>query len=160
VIVDFNFHQPLTPSNFLLPRSNASLTPLDFSTAATRVEFTPTAVQALFGLATQWSLTVDDLCGLLGFSVSPATVNRWKTATPSELNMDQLTRVSRLTNVFRTATIIYGANSSAWLRTPDLGPVMGGRGPLVFMRENGMDGIRWIQEDLETMLGLPGGHRG
>jgi len=133
---------------------------LDFSTATTRVGFTPTAVQALFGLATQWSLTVDDLCGLLGFSVSPATVNRWKTATPSELNMDQLTRVSRLTNIFRTATIIYGANSSAWLRTPDLGPVMGGRGPLVFMRENGMDGIRWVQEDLETMLGLPGGNGG
>jgi len=74
--------------------------------------------------------------------------------------MDQLTRVSRLINVFRTATIIYGANSPAWLRTHDLGPVMGGRTPLVFVRENGMDGIRWIQEDLETMLGLPGGHGG
>ncbi len=154
----FNFRQPVTPAVTSPAHTNASLAPLDFSSTITRTEFTPTAVQGLFGLAAQWSLTVDDMCALLGFSVSPATVNQWKATTPVELNMDQLTRISRLINIFRTATIIYDTNSSAWLRTPDLGPVMGGRTPLVFMKENGLDGIRWIQEDLKTMRDSPGGN--
>lgn len=132
----------------------SSREPADFSDKAIRSRFTPVAVKALFRIADAWGLTAGDIEGLLGYSVSLPTIQRWKLRPPAELSMDALQRVSHLVNIYKLTHVIYGESTAdSWVKIVNFGSICRGTTPLQAMTHGGLPTIIALHEDLESMRG-------
>lgn len=128
--------------------------PADLSDKGVRAQLTPAAVTALFRLADAWGVTTSDVEGLLGFSVSQPTLQRWKKQPPSELSMDALQRISHLINIYRLTHIIFGAPvADAWVNVANHGPICRGVSPIRAIIRDGLPTLIALHEDLESMRG-------
>jgi len=134
--------------------AESSQAPADFSDKAIRARFTPVAVKALFRIADVWGLTTGDIEGLLGYSASLPTIQRWKLRPPAELSMDALQRISHLVNIYTLTHVIYGESTAdLWVKIVNHGSICRGATPLHAMTHGGLPAIIALHEDLESMRG-------
>ena len=128
--------------------------PADLSVKAVRSQLTPVAVTALFRLADAWGLSYGDVEGLLGFSVSRRTLQRWRHQSPARLTMDALQRISHLVNIYELTHTIFGAPIAGyWVQIANHGPICKGLSPLDTMIRDGLPALIALHEDLESMRG-------
>jgi hypothetical protein len=110
----------------------------DLHDRMTRIRLTPAAMSAIVKLSRRWSLTADDTARLLG-DVTADTWRAWQTTPPTELSVDQLTRVSLLLGIAADLHRLFdGGLADDWIRRPNGHPSCEGRSPLDVMIADGV----------------------
>lgn len=110
----------------------------DLTDRTVRMEFTPAAIRALAQLVEKWSLTVREMCDLLG-GVSESSWHSWQKHEPEALTVDQLTRTSLLLGIYGALHVIHSGDlADEWVRLSNSNRLFGGRTPLESMLTGGI----------------------
>lgn len=110
----------------------------DLTDRTVRMEFTPAAIRALAHLVEKWSLTVREMCDLLG-GVSESSWHSWQKHEPEALTVDQLMRTSLLLGIYGALQVIHSGDlADEWVRLSNSNRLFGGRTPLESMLTGGI----------------------
>lgn len=135
---------------------DAPLTPMEiqtFSGEADRKRLTAVALKAFSRLADAWTLTNPEAAALLGVSIS--TWERIKRGVrESDLNQDQLTRISALVGIFKALHLLF-ADSMAdrWPRLSNKGPLFSRATPIEAMIEGGIPHMIEVRRYIDAVRG-------
>jgi len=121
----------------------------DLTDRTVRIEFTPAAIRALAQLAEMWSLTVREICELLG-GVSESSWHSWQKNKPEALTVDQLTRTSLLLGIYGALQVIHSGDlADEWVRLHNSNWLFGGRTPLESMMAGGIPAMVEVRAMLD-----------
>lgn len=128
--------------------------------SAQRASQSSVAAKAALRIAEQWHVNDRDLSILLG-GVSVPTIQRWRRqlrdgrGIRSELNRDQLDRVSYLLGIYKALHILFpqDAQADSWIHRPVDMPGFDGRPALDLMRNGGMMDLRNVRRFLDGWRG-------
>jgi hypothetical protein len=89
------------------------------------------ALRTFFRIAAAWDLSVEEQMTLLGLG-SRSTYFKWKKEGTDRLSADLLERLSYVFGIYKSLHILLpdGALADGWLRTPNSGPLFGGKAPI------------------------------
>ena len=139
-----------------LPRGTAAppLAAEDRRDPAVRRRLSAPALRAFFNITRAWQLGVHDERGLLGWPPS-STFHKYKSGDASILSFDTLTRVSLVLGVYKALHILYADEAFAdrWIGMPNGNPLFGGRTPLAFVVDAGLDGLFQLRRLLDSRRG-------
>jgi hypothetical protein len=112
------------------------------------------ALRAFFGIARAWQLTVAEQRALLGWPPS-STFHKYKGGEPGPLSFDTLTRISLVLGIYKSLQILYPepAFADRWIRMPNVNPLFGGRAPIEFVTDTGIDGLFQLRRLLDGRRG-------
>lgn len=112
------------------------------------------ALRAFFNIARVWQLSVAEERALLGWP-PPSTFHKYKSGDAGPLSFDTLTRISLVLGIFKALQILYPEPGFAdrWMRMPNSNPLFGGRTPLAFVTDAGMDGLFQLRRLLDSRRG-------
>ena len=112
------------------------------------------AVRAFFNVADTWGLSVREQLALLGFP-APSTYHKYKSGQIGRLSYDTLTRISLALGIYKALHILYADDGLAdqWLRMSNSNPLFGGRPPIAFMTQTGIDGLYQVRRLLDGRRG-------
>ena len=121
---------------------------------AARRKLSGPALRAFFNTARAWQLSVTEERGLLGWPPS-STFHKYKSGDVGVLSFDTLTRISLVLGVYKALHILYAEPVFAdnWLRMPNTNQLFGGRTPLAFVLDSGMDGLFQLRRLLDARRG-------
>ena len=121
---------------------------------AVRRKLSAPALRAFFNVSRAWQLSVTEERGLLGWPPS-STFHKYKSGDAGVLSFDTLTRVSLVLGVYKALHILYAepAFADTWLRMPNTNPLFGGRSPLAFVLDSGIDGLFQLRRLLDSRRG-------
>ena len=112
------------------------------------------AVRAFFNVARAWQLTVTEQRALLGWPPS-STFHKYKAGDPGPLSLDTLTRISLVLGIYKALQLLYPepAFADRWIRMPNANPLFGGRTPIDFVADAGLDGMFQLRRLLDGRRG-------
>jgi hypothetical protein len=112
------------------------------------------ALRAFFNIARAWELTVAEQRALLGWPPS-STFHKYKGGDPGPLSFDALTRLSLLLGIYKSLQILYPepAFADRWIRMPNINALFGGRAPIDFLADAGIDGLFQLRRLLDGRRG-------
>jgi hypothetical protein len=112
------------------------------------------ALRAFFTLAAAWQLSVTEQRALLGWP-PPSTFHKYKSGDPGPLSFDTLTRVSLVLGIYKSLQILYPEPVFAdrWMRMPNTNALFGGRAPIEFVSDAGIDGLFQLRRLLDGRRG-------
>lgn len=112
------------------------------------------ALRAFFRIASAWHLSVAEQRALLGWPPA-STFHKYKSGEPGPLSFDTLTRVSLVLGVYKSLQILYPepAFADRWVRMPNSHPLFGGRAPIAFLADAGLDGLFQVRRLLDSRRG-------
>ena len=112
------------------------------------------ALRAFFNIARAWQLTVAEQRALLGWPPS-STFHKYKSGDAGPLSFDTLTRISLILGTYKSLQILYPEPSFAdrWIRMPNVNPLFGGRPPIEFLADAGIDGLFQLRRLLDARRG-------
>jgi hypothetical protein len=112
------------------------------------------ALRAFFNIARGWQLTVAEERALLGWPPS-STFHKYKSGDAGPLSFDTLTRISLVLGVYKSLQILYPEPSFAdrWIRMPNVNSLFGGRPPIEFLADAGIDGLFQLRRLLDARRG-------
>ena len=112
------------------------------------------ALRAFFNIALAWQLTVAEQRALLGWPPS-STFHKYKSGDPGPLSFDTLTRISLVLGIYKSLQILYPepAFADRWVRLPNVNPLFGGRAPIDFVVDAGIDGLFQLRRLLDGRRG-------
>lgn len=112
------------------------------------------ALRTFFAVARAWRLSVAEERGLLGWP-PPSTLHKYKSGDAGVLSYDALTRVSLVLGVYKALHVLYAEPEFAdgWMRMPNRHPLFGGRPPLAFVVDAGIDGLFQLRRLLDSRRG-------
>lgn len=118
-----------------------------------RSRFTAVAVKAYRRLADHWDLSNPEAAALLGVSVS--TWERIKRgAWDSQLNQDQLTRVSALVGIYKGLNLLFADSmEKRWPRLANTGPLFRGASPIAAMMAGGIPHMLEVRRYVDAVRG-------
>ena len=121
---------------------------------AVRRRLSAPALRAFFNTARAWQLSATEERGLLGWP-PVSTFHKYKSGDAGVLSFDTLTRVSLVLGIYKALHILYAEPTFAdnWLRMPNINPLFGGRTPLAFALDNGIDGLFQLRRLLDSRRG-------
>ena len=121
---------------------------------AVRRRLSAPAVRAYFNITRAWQLGVTDERGLLGWP-PPSTFHKYKSGDAGVLSFDTLTRVSLVLGIYKALHILYPepAFADRWMLMPNSNPLFGGRTPLAFGVDAGIDGLLQLRRLLDGRRG-------
>ena len=121
---------------------------------AVRRRLSAPALRTFFGVARAWQLSAAEERALLGWPPS-STFHKYKSGDAGVLSFDTLTRISLVLGVYKALQILYAepAFADRWLRMPNVNPLFGGRPPLAFLIDNGIDGLFQLRRLLDARRG-------
>ena len=121
---------------------------------AARRRLSAPAVRAFFNITRAWQLGVTDERGLLGWP-PPSTFHKYKSGDAGVLSFDTLTRVSLVLGIYKALHILYPepAFADRWMLMPNSHPLFGGRSPLAFGVDAGIDGLLQLRRLLDGRRG-------
>lgn len=127
--------------------------PPDLTDVAERRRLTRAAVKGMRSLADAWTLTVEEVCALLG-GVPASTWHSWRAAPPADLGVDRLTRVSYLLGIFQALHALHrGDLADQWVRRPNRNALFDGRSPLDAMITGGIPVMAEVRALLDGRRG-------
>ncbi len=111
-------------------------------------------LRAFFGVARVWQLSVTEERALLGWPPT-STFHKYKSGDPGPLSFDTLTRISLVLGIYKSLQILYPepAFADRWMRMPNTNVLFGGRSPLAFAADAGIDGLFQIRRLLDARRG-------
>ena len=112
------------------------------------------ALRAFFDIARTWELSVAEERGLLGWPPS-STFHKYKGGDHGTLSFDTLTRLSLVLGIYKSLQILYPepAFADRWVRMPNSHPLFGGRPPIAFMVDGGVDALFQVRRLLDGRRG-------
>jgi hypothetical protein len=112
------------------------------------------ALRAFFNIAGAWQLSVAEQRALLGWPPS-STFHKYKSGDPGPLSFDALTRVSLVLGIYKSLQILYPepAFADRWVRMPNSNALFGGRAPIEFLADAGLDGLFQLRRLLDSRRG-------
>jgi hypothetical protein len=112
------------------------------------------ALRAFFNVTRGWQLSVADERSLLGWP-PPSTFHKYKSGDAGVLSLDTLTRISLVLGIYKALHILYAepAFADRWMRMPNSNPLFGGRTPLAFVADAGLDALFQIRRLLDSRRG-------
>ena len=121
---------------------------------AVRRRLSAPALRAFFNTARAWQLSATDERGLLGWPPT-STFHKYKGGEAGALSFDTLTRISLVLGIYKALHILYAEPIFAdnWLRMPNANPLFGGRTPLAFVLDSGIDGLFQLRRLLDSRRG-------
>ena len=138
-----------TPDTTWMP-----LPPADRQDPEVRRRLSLPAVRAFFNIARTWQLSVAEERALLGWPPS-STFHKYKSGEGGVLSFDTLTRISLVLGIYKALHILYAEPSFAdrWVRMPNSNTLFGGRTPLAFGIDAGLDGLLQLRRLLDGRRG-------
>lgn len=151
--MDYNVHM----QRRTVPAAAAGWQPLpvqDRQDPAVRRQLSAPALRAFFNTARRWQLSAAEERGLLGWPPS-STFHKYKSGDAGVLSFDTLTRISLVLGIYKALHILYAEPVFAdhWLRMPNANPLFGGRTPLAFVLDAGIDGLFQLRRLLDSRRG-------
>lgn len=121
---------------------------------AVRRKLSAPALRGFFNITRAWELSVNEECGLLGWP-APSTFHKYKSGDAGVLSFDTLTRISLVLGIYKALHILYPepAFADQWLRLPNSNALFGGRAPLAFVLDSGIDGLFHVRRLLDSRRG-------
>ncbi|MGH7933762.1 MAG: MbcA/ParS/Xre antitoxin family protein [Candidatus Binataceae bacterium] len=112
------------------------------------------AMRTFFNLARAWELSVNQQRGLLGWP-APSTYHKYKAGQIGTLSYDMLTRLSLMLGIYKALHILYPQPELAdqWVKLRNANPLFGGRPPLDFMIDGGLDALHQVRRLLDSRRG-------
>src|SRR4051794_17316072 len=109
---------------------------------AVRRRLSPPALRAFFNIAKAWQLNVTEQRGLLGWPPS-STFHKYKSGEAGALSFDTLTRISLVLGAYKALHVLYPepAFADQWIRMPNSHTLFGGRPPIAYVVDDGLDGM-------------------
>jgi hypothetical protein len=106
---------------------------------------------AIVKIVNLWELSSAEAASLFGISQA-IWVELARGNTVGSLDSDPATRVSLILGIFRIlGTIFNGDLASAWPKTPNNGPLYGGRSPIALMIAGGVPAMVSVRSHLECL---------
>ena len=111
-------------------------------------------MRAFLNIANKWDLSVDEQRGLLGWPAS-STYHKYKSGQVGTLTYDMLTRISLILGMFKALHILYPEAGLAdrWVKLPNANPIFGGKTPVIYMTEGGIDALSKARRLLDGRRG-------
>ena len=121
---------------------------------AVRRKLSAPALRAFFNITRAWELPVADERALLGWP-PPSTFHKYKSGDAGVLSFDTLTRISLVLGIYKALHILYAEATFAdrWMQMPNSNPLFGGRSPLAFAVDAGVDGLFQVRRLLDSRRG-------
>ena len=112
------------------------------------------ALRSFFNITRAWQLNVEEERGLLGWPPS-STFHKYKSGNAGVLGFDALTRISLVLGIYKALHILYAEPTFAdrWIRMPNSNTLFGGRSPLAFGIDAGLDGLLQLRRLLDGRRG-------
>jgi hypothetical protein len=112
------------------------------------------ALRAFFTIARAWELGPAEERALLGWPPS-STFHKYKSGAHGTLSFDTLTRLSLVLGIYKALQVLYPepAFADRWVRVPNSHTLFGGRPPLAFMTDGGMDALFQVRRLLDGRRG-------
>src|SRR5438876_4448654 len=109
---------------------------------AVRRRLSAPALRTFFSIARVWELSTTDERALLGWPPS-STFHKYKSGDVAALSFDTLTRISLVLGVYKALHLLYPEPVFAdhWIRMPNSNSLFGGRPPLAYVADAGLDGL-------------------
>jgi hypothetical protein len=130
------------------------LPPGDRQDPAVRRRLSAPALRAFFNISRAWQLGVVEERALLGWPPS-STFHKYKSGDAGVLSFDTLTRVSLVLGIYKALHILYPepAFADRWMGMPNTNALFGGRTPMAFVAEAGLDGLFQLRRLLDARRG-------
>jgi hypothetical protein len=111
------------------------------------------ALRAFFSLMERWGLGANQARGLLGW-IPESTYFKYKGGEAGSLSYDGLTRISLCLGIFKALRTFFAEPQLAdrWMTLPNSNPLFGGRAPIDFVLDRGIDGLYQVRRLLESRL--------
>lgn len=122
--------------------------------SAVRRRLSGPALRTFFAIAVAWGLSVADQRALLGWPPT-STFHKYKSGDAGLLSLDTLTRISLVLGIFKALEILYPERPFAerWMQMPNANAMFGGRTPLAFIANAGIDGLFQVRRLLDARRG-------
>jgi hypothetical protein len=121
---------------------------------AVRRRLSAPGLRAFFNIARAWQLSVTEERALLGWPPS-STFHKYKSGDAGALSYDTLTRISLVLGVYKALHLLYPEPAFAdhWIRMPNSHSLFGGRPPLAYVVDAGLDGLFHLRRLLDSRRG-------
>ena len=121
---------------------------------AVRRRLSAPSLRAFFNIARAWQLSAGEERGLLGWPPS-STFHKYKSGDAGALSFDTLTRISLVLGIYKALHILYPepAFADLWMRMPNTQPLFGGRTPIAWVVDDGLDGLFHLRRLLDGRRG-------
>ena len=112
------------------------------------------ALRAFFAIGRAWKLSAGDERALLGWPPT-STFHKYKSGRSGVLSLDTLTRISLALGIYKALHILYAepAFADRWMQLPNANPLFGGRTPVTFVADAGIDGLFQVRRLLDARRG-------
>ena len=112
------------------------------------------ALRSFFNISRAWRLGVTEERALLGWP-PPSTFHKYKSGDAGVLSFDTLTRISLVLGIYKALHILYPepAFADGWMSMPNTNPLFGGRTPMAFVADAGLDGLFQLRRLLDGRRG-------
>jgi hypothetical protein len=121
---------------------------------AVRRKLSAPALRGFFNISRAWQLGVTEERALLGWPPS-STFHKYKSGDAGVLSFDTLTRISLVLGIYKALHILYpeAVFADAWMGMPNTNALFGGRTPMAFVADAGLDGLFQIRRLLDGRRG-------
>jgi len=121
---------------------------------AVRRRLSAPALRTFFSIARAWELSTTEERALLGWPPS-STFHKYKSGDVAALSFDTLTRLSLVLGVYKALQVLYPepAFADRWIRMPNAHATFGGRTPITFLTDTGLDGLLQVRRLLDGRRG-------
>jgi Antitoxin Xre/MbcA/ParS C-terminal toxin-binding domain/Antitoxin Xre-like helix-turn-helix domain len=121
---------------------------------AVRRRLSGPALRTFFAISRAWGLSATDERALLGWAPS-STFHKYKSGNGGVLSFDTLTRISLVLGIYKALQVLYPepAFADRWMQMPNANPMFGGRTPMAFVTETGLDGLLQLRRLLDARRG-------
>jgi hypothetical protein len=122
--------------------------------ATVRRRLSAPALRTFFAIARSWELSTTEERALLGWPPS-STFHKYKSGEVAALSFDTLTRLSLVLGIYKALQLLYAepAFADRWIRMPNSNAVFGGRSPIAFLTDAGLDGLLQVRRLLDGRRG-------
>ena len=130
------------------------LPPAERQDPAVRRRLSAPSLRAFFNIARAWQLSAGEERGLLGWPPS-STFHKYKSGDAGALSFNTLTRISLVLGTYKALHILYPepAFADQWMRMPNTHPLFGGRTPIAWVVDDGLDGLFHLRRLLDSRRG-------
>lgn len=132
----------------------ATIPPALRSSPEVRRRMSGPAMRTFLNVAGKWDLTANEQRALLGWP-STSAFYKYKKGDVSALPHDMLTRISLVLGIFKALHILFPDEGLAnrWVKLPNSNPLFGGKSPIAYMAEAGIDGMYKARRLLDARRG-------
>ena len=126
----------------------------DLTDAHERARLSKSALKAFAKIAEKWSLSEEQMRGLLG-GIASSTFHAWKSRPEKvRLGQDTLTRISLVLGIYKDLNIYFSKPcADRWITLGNRGPMFNGQAPIEFMRRHGQPGMIQVRRLLDSWRG-------